>query len=210
MYTKGLFLSNIVHKSVRVLSHLPHLVRLIRTRVCWCSSFEQVRMQQSHLSVHQKQTKQAYRDLLEEVVSVRFQTNPGVVVCGENVIRPQTDPTAKRTLHFWTKPVFLFKDTSSQQVKRMLSRDCILLCFSWFGPEQTVWCEKEPKRLKIATLYIFCFWSGTKQVNYQTFLVWIHPKSVLVSTSPLPRSEVERVQKYSTQVNVPLHYWNFT
>ncbi len=23
-------------------------------------------------------------------------------------------------------------------------------------------------------------------------------------------SEVERVQKYSTQVKVPLHYWNFT
>jgi len=22
--------------------------------------------------------------------------------------------------------------------------------------------------------------------------------------------EVERVQKYSTQVKVPLHYWNFT
>ncbi len=23
-------------------------------------------------------------------------------------------------------------------------------------------------------------------------------------------AEVERVQKYSTQVKVPLHYWNFT
>ncbi len=43
-----------------------------------------------------------------------------------------------------------FKDTSSQQVKRMLSRNCILVRFTWFGPE---WCEKEPKRLKIATTY---------------------------------------------------------
>ncbi len=48
-----------------------------------------------------------------------------------------------------------FKDTSSQQVKRMLSRDCILVRFSWFGPEQTVWCEKEPKWLKIATMCNF-------------------------------------------------------
>ncbi len=24
------------------------------------------------------------------------------------------------------------------------------------------------------------------------------------------QAEVERVQKYSTQVKVPLHYWNFT
>ncbi len=24
------------------------------------------------------------------------------------------------------------------------------------------------------------------------------------------KAEVERVQKYSTQVKVPLHYWNFT
>ncbi len=45
------------------------------------------------------------------------------------------------------------QDRSSQQVKRMLSRDCIFVHFSWFGPEQTVWCEKEPKRLKIAPMY---------------------------------------------------------
>ncbi len=38
--------------------------------------------------------------------------------------------------------------SSSQQVKRMLSCDCILVRFCRFGPEQTVWCEKEPNRLK--------------------------------------------------------------
>ncbi len=67
---------------LRVLSHLPHLVRLNRTRVrfpSWCGSFGQVRMQQSHSGAHQKRTKQVYRDLLEEVVSVRFQTDPGAV-----------------------------------------------------------------------------------------------------------------------------------
>ncbi len=76
------FFCLVLSYSLRVLSHLPHLVRLNRTRVCfpsWCSSFWQVRMQQSHLGAHQKRTKQAYRDLLEEVVSVRFQTNPGAV-----------------------------------------------------------------------------------------------------------------------------------
>ncbi len=41
-----------------------------------------------------------------------------------------------------------FKDTSSQHVQRMLSCDCILVSFSWFGPEQTVWSEKD-------TMYIF-------------------------------------------------------
>ncbi len=43
----------------------------------WCVSFGPVRMQQSHSGAHQKRTKQAY--LLEEVVSARFQTNPGAV-----------------------------------------------------------------------------------------------------------------------------------
>ncbi len=46
----------------RVVSHLPHLVHLNRTRVrfpFWWGSFGQVRMQQSHLGMHQKQTKQA-------------------------------------------------------------------------------------------------------------------------------------------------------
>ncbi len=55
-----------------------------------------------------------------------------------------------------------FKDTSSQQVKQMLSRDCILVRFSWFGPEQTVGCEKEPKWLKIATMYNFLLLVRTK------------------------------------------------
>ncbi len=67
---------------LRVLSHLPHLVVLNRTRVgfrSWCGSFGPVRTQQSHSGVHQKRTKQAYRDLVEEVISACFQTNPGAV-----------------------------------------------------------------------------------------------------------------------------------
>ncbi len=60
----------------------------------------------------------------------------------------------------------VFKDTSSQQVKRMLSRDW----FSWFGPEQTVWCEKEPKRLKIATMYNFLTLVLTKASELSVFL----------------------------------------
>ncbi len=70
----------VLKKSLWVLSHMPHLVRVNRTRVrfpSWYGSFGQVRMQQSHSDVHQKRTKQAYRDLLEEVVSACFQTNPG-------------------------------------------------------------------------------------------------------------------------------------
>ncbi len=78
-----------------------------------------------------------------------------------------------------------FKDTSSQQLKWMLSHDCILVRFSWFGPELTVWCEKEPKRLKIATMYIFCLWSGPKQVNYRTILVWIHTISQCKEVHPI-------------------------
>ncbi len=61
--------------SLRVLSHLPHLVQLNCTRVrfpSWCGSFGQVRMPQSHSGAHQKWTKQTY-------VSVHIQTNPGAV-----------------------------------------------------------------------------------------------------------------------------------
>ncbi len=35
------------------------------------------------------------------------------------------------------------------------------------------------------------------------------PKALEMALEPFP-AEVERVQKYSTQVKVPLHYWNFT
>ncbi len=62
-----------------------------------------------------------------------------------------------------------FKDTSRQQVKRMLSRACILVRFSWFGPEQTVWFEKEPKRLKIATMYHFLPLVRTKASELSDF-----------------------------------------
>ncbi len=51
-------------------------------------------MHQSHSGAHQMQTKQAYA----------FKRTLERFVCGENAIRPQTDPTAKRTAHFWTKP----------------------------------------------------------------------------------------------------------
>ncbi len=48
-----------------VLSHRPRLVVLNRTTVgFWCGSFGSVRMQKS-----QKQTKQAHRVLLEEVIA---------------------------------------------------------------------------------------------------------------------------------------------
>ncbi len=80
-------------ESCRVLSHLLHLVWLNRIRVgspSWCGSFGPVRMQQSHSGAHQKQTKQAYRDL-KEVVSVHFQSNPGAVR-----LWWERDPTSSR------------------------------------------------------------------------------------------------------------------
>ncbi len=61
---------------LRVLSHMPPLVRLNRTRVgspSWCGSFGPVRMQQSHSG----RTKS--RPNKHTVVSVHFQTNTGSV-----------------------------------------------------------------------------------------------------------------------------------
>ncbi len=91
----------------RVLSHLPHLVRLNRSRVglpSWCGSFGPVRMQQSHSGAHQKQTKQAIRDLLGEVDSVSFQTNPGAVCLWWERNLNSNRPNCKKNFHFWTKP----------------------------------------------------------------------------------------------------------
>ncbi len=87
-----------------MLSNLPHLVRLNRTRVrfpSWCCSFRRVRMQQSHSGAHQKRTKQAYRDLLEEVVSVRFQTNPGAVCLWWERDPTSNRPNCKKTKLNW-------------------------------------------------------------------------------------------------------------
>ncbi len=95
-------------KRLRVFSHLPHLVRLNRTWVCfpfWCVSFGQVKMQQSHSGAHQMWTKQAYRDQLKEVVSVRFQSNLWAVRLwwerNPFTIRSQTDPAAKELCIFY-------------------------------------------------------------------------------------------------------------
>ncbi len=59
-----------------------------------------------------------------------------------------------------------FKDTSSQQVKRMLSRDCILV---WTRANSVV-C-KGTKTAKNSYNVFFCLWSRPKQINYRTFLV---------------------------------------
>ncbi len=91
-----------LYSSLRVLSHLPHLVRLNRTRVgsllvrfVWAGE-------------HQKRTKQVFKRTLE-----RF-------VCGENAIRPQTDPTAKRTAHFWTKPTAIVNCAVHYRMRKCL------------------------------------------------------------------------------------------
>ncbi len=46
------------------------------------------------------------------------------------------------------------------------------------------------------------FLDSTHIIHYKEDTLWNLLKAV--------HSEVERVQKYSTQVKVPLHYWNFT
>ncbi len=91
----------------RVLSHLPHLVRLNRSRVglpSWCGSFGQVRMQQSHSVRTKSRPNKQSETSLERWSQFAFIRTMEQFVCGENAIRTQTDPTAKRTAHFWTKP----------------------------------------------------------------------------------------------------------
>ncbi len=84
-----------------MLSHLPHLVRLNRSRVgfpSWCGSFGPVRMQQSHSVRTKSGPNKQSETSLERWTLERF-------VCGENAIRTQTDPTAKITL--WDEEVFV-------------------------------------------------------------------------------------------------------
>ncbi len=71
-----------LYLGIRALSHQPYLVRLNRTWVLfliWCSLFVQVWTQQLYLGAHQKRTKQVDRALVEEMVSVHFQTDSGAV-----------------------------------------------------------------------------------------------------------------------------------
>ncbi len=116
-------------ESLRVLSHLLHLVWLNRTRVSfpsWCGSFGQVRMQPSHSGVHQKRTKQAYETSLKRWSRYAFKRTLEWFVCGENAIRPQTDPTAKRTAHFWTKPAAVVSCAVHYGMRKCLLTVCSL------------------------------------------------------------------------------------
>ncbi len=93
----------------------------------------------------------------------------------------------------------------------------------------------EPKRTHVTPLFINLHWlpiaarikfkalmfayrttSGSAPLYLNSLLQTYMPSRSLRSASercitvPSQRAEVERVQKYSTQVKVPLHYWNFT
>ncbi len=86
---------------LRVLSHLPHLVVLNRTRVGFRScygSFGPVRTQQSHSVCTKSGPNKRTETFLKRWSRHIFKRTL------ERFIRPQTDPTAKRTAHFWAKP----------------------------------------------------------------------------------------------------------
>ncbi len=73
---------------------------------------------------------------------------------------------------FWPIEKQFRECVQSQQVKRRLSRDCILVRTR---ANSVVW--KETKTAKHSyNVYFFCLWSGPKQMNYRTSLVWIHSK----------------------------------
>ncbi len=65
-------------------------------------------------------------------------------VCGENVIRPQTDPTAKRTAHFWTKPAAVVSCAVHYEEVFVGS-----LQFSMAGRGQTWGCEEVRSLIEI-------------------------------------------------------------
>lgn len=85
---------------------MPTSFRLNHNSVCfppWCGSLGQVWMCQSHSGAQQKQTKQTYREILEEVVSVHFPVNSGVVCLWWECDLTSIRPSCWRTAHFWTK-----------------------------------------------------------------------------------------------------------
>ncbi len=89
--------------------------------------------------------------------------------------------------HRWNFPASSFWPIEKQfrecVQKKHLANKWSGCCHVHFGSFQlvrtransVVW--KGTKTAKIATMYNFLPWSGPKQVNYQTFLVWIHPST---------------------------------
>ncbi len=73
-----------------------------------------------------------------------------------------------------------------------------------------------PLTLKMSFLHLVLFLSPACPVIPVIWIikdssfVWIPTYPRLLAETVYLRAEVERVQKYSTQVKVPLHYWNFT
>ncbi len=80
--------------TLTALSHQPYLV-WFESNLSVFPPFGAVRL---------CETKQADRDLVEEIVSLRFQTNSGAVRLWWNMIWPWSALTAESTVHFWTNP----------------------------------------------------------------------------------------------------------
>ncbi len=115
---------------LRLLSHLPHLVRLNRTRVrfpSWCGSFGQVKSNRTRVRTKSRPNKRTETSL-KRWSRYAFKQTLERFVGGENAIQPQTDPTAKRTAHFWTKPAAVVSCAVHYRMRKCLLTVC---SFAW-------------------------------------------------------------------------------
>ncbi len=95
-------------------------------------------------------------------------------VCGENAIRPQTDPTAKGTAHFWTKPAAVVSCAVHYGMRKCLLTVCSL---AWQVADKLgvvrrcgLWSLIETWWLAISLYHLQCIntlYPDQKQVNYR-------------------------------------------
>ncbi len=94
-------------------------------------------------------------------------------VCGENAVRPQTDPTAKGTAHFWTKPAAVVSCAVHYGMRKCLLTVCSL---AWQVADKLgvvrcgLWSLIETWWLAISLYHLQCIntlFPDQKQVNYR-------------------------------------------
>lgn len=151
------------------LSHLLHLVWLDCTRVCFptcsgrldtceCSSCTQActknRPNKRTETCLRMWFWYAFRQTLE-----RF-------VCSENVIWRKSDPTAGRTVHYWTKPA---AEVATQCIMRWALHFVYLQEFRWNVPASGFWQTEQ-----LFTKYIPRHMWPMSDVNIITWLMLLH------------------------------------
>ncbi len=102
-------------------------------------------------------------------------------VCGENAIWPQTDPTAKRTAHFWTKSAAVVSCAVHYGMRKCLLTVCSLACqvADKLGLVRLRRCRASKKFGDLRCTFAVCsalihYFPAASALHVMNLIMWFH------------------------------------